>query len=208
MSNSRYTQFMYTKHAMPTMLDCNFTVGATGAVGTVKGPGISGVTRLDTGIYKIRFQENFNKYYGMIASFQGPAGTPVAAGSLNPTDVYTIVTLGTTTTAQWVTAGLPLGITPAVGATFLCAATSGGTGTAAIVGSPLITNIMVNGNPNTTIAPYIAGNPSVQGGYVVVQCNGPTAAGDTAQIPTDPANGAKIFLTFYLSNSSVNSSLE
>ncbi len=59
MANRYFTQFFYTPHKMPVLLDCNIVIGATGAVGTVKGPGISSVTRLAVGTYQIKLQDKF-----------------------------------------------------------------------------------------------------------------------------------------------------
>lgn len=200
MANSTFRQFFYTKHMAPVLIDCNFAIGASGAVGTVAGPGVQSVTRLAAGFYKVRFQDNYNRFYGFEGMVKSDNGVGVAAGSLSPGSVYTILTLGTTTTAQWVTAGVPVGITPAIGVTFLCAATSGGTGTAALATASGVYSLEVVGEPNTTMAPAGVGN---MGGYVVVRCVGPTATADTAQISVDPADGSKLWLQFLLSNSSV-----
>lgn len=201
MSNRRYTQFFYSAHAMPVLMDCNIAIGASGAVGTLKGPGISSVTRLAAGIYKVRFADNYNKLFGFWGHLRAPVtGADVAAGSLTPGVVYQITALGTTTTANWVTAGVPAGITPAVGVSFLCAATSAGTGTAKALGVSGITNIEILGDSNLQLSPIGVG---LIGGYCIVKCLGPTAADDTALVATDPASGSVLFLNFYLSNSSV-----
>lgn len=202
MANRRFTQFMYSLHTMPVILDCNFLVGSTGAVtaGTVKGPGIYALTRLAVGTYKVQFQDNYNKFFGMTSWFGSPVtGSNVAATALVPGTIYTITALGTTTTANWVTAGVPVGVTPAVGVAFLAAATSSGNGTAKAVGASGDYGIEVVGLPNTTLTV----NPSVPGaGYVVVQTLGPTDATHPAQIPIDPASGTTVGMSFYLSNSS------
>lgn len=199
MANARFTQFFYTKHTMPILLDCNFEVGGTGAVGTLKGPGITGVTRLAAGVYKISLQDNYYKFFGISSFIASPlSGSNVAATALTPGVVYEITALGTTTTANWVTAGVPANITPAVGVAFLAAATSSGNGTAKILGVSGIAAIEVVGDPNVTIA--AAGG---SGGYVVVKCLGATAAGDTTLVATDPASGSNLQVSLYLSNSSV-----
>lgn len=47
MANSRFTQFFYTKHMMPVMLDCNFIVDSANGNGlgirSLKGPGVQNV---------------------------------------------------------------------------------------------------------------------------------------------------------------------
>ena len=105
------------------------------------------------------------------------------------------VSLGTATLAQWQAVGLPVGIIPAIGTTFI--ATSSGTiGGSAAIEVPLSTgsgidHIEVCGDPNTTIR-----NTSPTGyGYVVFACykNG---------VLTAPAAGTVISLATYLSNGS------
>lgn len=199
MANRRFTQFFYTPHMVPVLIDCNIAIGATGAVGTLAGTGISAVTRLAAGIYKIAFQDNYNRLYGMEAALQAPvSGSNVAVTAISPGTVYQITVLGTTTTAQWVTAGVPVGVTPAVGVSFLAAATSAGTGQVKILGASGIASVELVGDSNTQLSPI---NPI--GGYVVVKCLGATDASTTTLIATDPANGSKLYLQFYLSNSSV-----
>lgn len=202
MANRRFTQFNYSMHMMPVHLDCNIAIGATGAVGTVVGPGIYAVTRLAAGIYKIQFQDNYYKLFGMDSVIQSPVtGSNVAVTAITPGSVYQITVIGTTTTAQWVTAGLPVGTTPAVGQVFLAAATSAGTGQAKLLGVSGISAVELIGDSNTQLGPL--GLPQYQGGYAVIKCLGATDASTTTLIATDPANGSKLYLDFYLSNSSV-----
>lgn len=192
---------IFAPHTMPVLIDCNFTVGAAGAVGTLKGPMVSAVTRLAAGVYKVKFQDNYYKYFGGFAQMIAPvSGANVLATALTPGVVYQITALGTTTDAQWVTAGVPVGITPAVGVSFLCAAASLGTGTAKILGASGIQCVEVIGTSANQLNPIGNGN---MGGYVIVKCLGATAAGDTTLIATDPADGSTVQLAMYLSNSSV-----
>lgn len=203
MANRTFTRSFYTTHAMPVLIDCNFVVGASGAVGTTKGPGVSAVTRLAAGVYKIKLQDNYNKFYALYSSVIAPvSGAAVAAGSLTPGVLYVIDTLGTTTTAQWVTAGVPVGITPAVGVSFVALAISGGTGTAKAVGTSGIIKVETVGLPDTQLGP-IGPATGVIGGYIIVKCLAATAADNTAMIATDPAEGSTVSLAIYLSNSSV-----
>ncbi len=201
MANRRMTQFFYTNHAMPVLIDCNFAVGATGAVSDLKGTGVTSVTRLAAGIYKVKLADNYFKFYGAKASFKAPtSGSGVALASITPGLVYQITSLGTSTAAQWITAGLPRGITAAVGQTFLAAATSGGTGEGQLLTTSGIVNVEVLGDTNTQLGPIGVGN---QGGYVVLKCLGATATADTALVAADPASGSRMFIELYLSNSSV-----
>lgn len=200
-ANRRFTQFAYSLNKMPVHVDCNFQVGATGAVGTLVGGGVRSVTRLAAGIYKIQLQDNYFHFFGMDARLQAPVtGSNVAVTALTPGLVYQITVLGTTTTAQWVTAGVPVGVTPAVGVAFLAAATSAGTGQAKLLGVSGISTVEIVGVTNTQLGPVGA---SVQGGYVIIKCLGATDASTTTLIATDPADGSAVYLDLYLSNSSV-----
>lgn len=201
MANARFTQFYYTKHTMPILLDCNFAVGSTGAVGTLKGPGITSVTRLSVGRYKILLQDNYYKFFGFSSFVASPvSGSNVAVTAIAPGTVYVITVVGTTTTAQWITAGVPVGITPAVGVAFLAAATSAGTGQVKIVGVSGVSAVEIIGDSSVTLNPIGQGSP---GGYVVIQCLGATDASTTTMIPADPASGSNLQISLYLSNSSV-----
>ncbi len=197
--NRRTIQFMATFHGKPVLVDCDIPIGSTGAVGTVAGMGIASVTRLAVGTYKVKFQDTFNKYLGTFAEIWSPnSGSNVAVTAINPTTVYTITVVGTTTTAGWITAGVPVGVTPAVGVTFLCAATTTGTGQCQIPSVSGLAHIEVVGNPNVMVNP--AGGAGI--GYVVVQTLGATDASTTTLIPKDPASGSTLSLAFYFSDSS------
>ena len=193
MANRYFTQFFYTPHKMPVLLDCNVVIGSTGAVGTTKGPGISAVTRLGTGLYQIKLQDNYNRYYMGGWGFVAPVtGSAVNDGSFVTGTQYIITTVGTT---DWVAAGLPAGLTAQVGQTFKAAGAGGaGTGAAKAVGSSGIFAVEVIGDTNLMLNPIGAAN---QGGIVTVKCLNASGAA------TDPAAGSVMGLTFYLSNSSV-----
>lgn len=206
MANRRDTQFFYTPHNKSTLLDCSFNVLATNASGitllnasgriasvfmhTSTTPA-AGNPNPGTGVILVNFMDNYNRYLGGFANISAAPGTPT--GSLTANAAYVIVTLGTTTTAQWHTAGVPAGITPAVGVSFVAAATAavGGTGTAtltATAGSG-IDHIELIGDPNKTIISSSAG-----GGYVLLQCF-------LGGVKTAPANNSVIRLGFYMNNS-------
>lgn len=193
MANRNFTRSMYSLHAMPVLLDCNVVIGATGAVGTVKGPGIASVTHLGTGLYQIKLQDNYNRYFMGSWGFVAPVtGGSVTDGSFVTGTQYVITSLGTT---NWTAAGLPAGLTAAVGSTFnaLNAGGSGG-GTAKAVGSSGIFAVEIIGDTNNMIAPIGVG---YQGGYVTIKCL------NASGVATDPTSGSVMGLTFYLSNSSV-----
>ena len=119
--------------------------------------------------------------------------TSVTAG--NP---YTIVSVGTATAAQFQAIGLPAGMTPVVGSTFIATASTtvpgGGAVEAPLSTGSGITNIEIVGDPNATISAN--GTPGF-GSTVILQCmkNG---------VLTQPANGTVIGLTLTLNESSVS----
>ena len=193
MANRYFTQFFYTPHKMPVMLDMNVAIGATGAVGTLKGPGIYGVTRLGTGIYQIKLQDNYNKFFKLDWNLEAPVtGSAVNDGSFSVGTVYQITTVGTT---DWTAAGLPAGLTAAVGMVFKAATIGGaGTGAAKALGTSGIFAVEVVGNPQLMLAP--TGSANI-GGIITIKCLNASGAA------TDPADGSVLFLDLYLSNSSV-----
>ena len=275
MSNARYTQFFYTPHRKPVLLDCNFTVDQTNGNGagirSLKGQGISNVfmnttasmtgtvattanaiTSINpasggtssltigmpvqgTGIpagttitaitsssavaisatptgnhasetitYQaagnpnpaaghiiVQFDDCFNRYFGGFSGFVAPVeGTAISSG-LTLNAIYVIVLVGTTTLAQWQTAGLPIGITPAVGVAFVAAATSfSGTGKVEASLNSHIGSIELIGDPNQTIissanAAIILGQSSPA--YIICHTLGPKAVAFTAT--TDGSTG-------------------
>jgi hypothetical protein len=163
------------------------------------------------GIIVVQFQDNFNRYFFGTSGFVSPvSGSPVNISSgLTKYAPYTIVSLGTSTTANWQAVGLPIGITPAVGVSFVASTATAGTGSG-IVEAPGVSGIFsieVVGDPNQTLTSSAATVLGVSSGaYVVFQCLAPTVSGsayDTPIIPTAPANGSVIGLSFFLSNSTI-----
>lgn len=219
MANRRFTQFMYTPHIMPVLLDCQFVVDNSVAAGinTLKGPGIKAVYMNSSttssapenpaaGYIMVQFQDNYNKFMG----FDWAAIPPVTGSSISISGStvmtvgvpYRILTVGTSTTANWAAAGLPAGVTPAVGATFLAKITGGGTGTGTVKAVTIgaVQNIESVGNPNFTLAPTGNGN---QGGWAMFQTLYSTNSSTTTEIPSAPTAGTLIYMKFYLSNSSI-----
>lgn len=209
MANTRFTQFMYSKHGKPVMLDVKVPIGATGAVGTlVGGAGIASVARNAAGIYQVNLIDSYAKFLGLKVDIQSPnSGSSIlvaSAGTVSGT-TYVITIVGTTTTAGWQTLGLPVGVTPAVGVAFKSTATTTATGTGAVqvqaaVGST-IGSCEVIGNPTTTInvTGIGAANP-----YFIFQTLAATNSSTTTLVATDPASGSSLDLLIYLSDASNN----
>lgn len=203
---------LYSMHTMPVLIDCNFVVDSTNGNGfgvrSLKGPCVyrvymhtsatpaAGNPNPGTGVIVVQLADNYNRSLSGFDSIVSPvSGTPLTSTTAGT--AYVIVSLGTTTLAQWQAAGLPAGYTPAVGTAFIAAATGaiGGTGAVEIgatAGSG-ITSIETLGDPNATISASPSGP---YGAQFVLQCfaNGTKTA---------PADGTVISLAFYLSNSSV-----
>lgn len=212
MANRRFTQFFYTLHNRPTLLDCSFVVDSTNGNGlgirSLKGAGINAVymhtsatpaagsPNPASGVIYVKLSDNYNRYLGGFSGAVSPLTGSNLTSGLTVGVPYVITSLGSTTAAQWVTAGLPLGTEAAVGAAFIAAATSiAGGGAVKAVGVSGIDHIEVVGDSNLTInskAGIIAGQTS--GSYLVLQCllNGTLTA---------PTNGSVIGLSFYLNNS-------
>lgn len=206
---------IYSMHKEPVLLDCNFVVDSSNGNGlgirSLKGPAIKAVFMHTSatpdalnpnpaaGTIVVQLADNYNRSFSgfnaIVSPVSGSALTSVAAGL-----AYIIVSLGTATPAQFQAAGVPVGITPAIGVAFIAKISGSIGGSAAVevtaaAGSG-IASIETVGNPNLSIAPNPLSSPNT-GAQLILQCrdfNGALAA---------PANGSVISLAFYLSNSSI-----
>jgi hypothetical protein len=130
----------------------------------------------------------------------GPVAGPPADG-LIPTGFTFAQTVYSTNLQDWQGVGLPKGVVPAVGASFIATAagySTGGGSTGLVKASSVsgITKMEVIGDPNVSLGPIpMGGSPNV-GGWILVQMLGPTAAGNTALIPTAPTNESVVGMSF------------
>lgn len=216
-ANSR----IYTGHVMPVLIDCNFVVDSTNGNGlgirSLKGPYVQAVymhtsstpatgnPNPASGTIVVQLQDNYSRSYtGFNAIVSPVSGSDVKIDNSAMTAgvAYIITTLGDASLAKWQAIGVPIGITPAVGVSFI-AASNGGAGntstsrvqTTAATGSG-IASIETVGDPNLSIAPA----PSAGQGYgasFILQCH------DYAGALAAPADGSVISLVFELSNSSI-----
>lgn len=225
MANQYLKQFFYTPHTMPVLLDCNFVVDSTNGNGlgirSLKGqdilnvfmhttatPGVGAKGQLNpnpaAGNILVQLNDGYPRYFGGFSGFVSTVGVSSTATVASAAQVIT--SLGTATAAQWVAVGLPLGVTPAVGATFIATSTAtiGGGATVAPTKSTGsgCDHIEVLGDPNLTINPTNVAAAMVGPGLqsapasLVLQCMNANAV-------TAPADGTVIGLALYLSNSSV-----
>lgn len=64
---------LYAMHVAAVVVDCTVAIGSTGAVSSVKGPIVSTVTRVSTGIYRLNLQNSFTGTFACVASMQSPS---------------------------------------------------------------------------------------------------------------------------------------
>lgn len=114
---------------------------------------------------------------------------------------YTISILGDASAAKWLAMGVPAGVTPAVGVSFI-AASDGGSGNvltsrvqaSASAGSGIAT-MEVAGDPQLSVAPSPSADQDY-GAQIILQCR------DYAGAAAAPANGSVIAIKLLLSNAS------
>lgn len=135
----------------------------------------------------IQMKQNFNYYLGAFAEVQPPASgsdVKIDNSALVVGQPYIITTLGNATTAKWQAIGVPVGVTPAVGVSFI-ALTDGSTGNTLTsrVQVPSVSGtsvVEVIGNPNVSISNSIA---SYSGQFLMLQFLSPSGSG-TISAPT------------------------
>lgn len=201
----------YTPHVTPVLLDCQFQVSLTDTAGlgiikgSLLGQGIQNVFMHTTatpgkgpngflnpnpaaGYVLVQLADNFSRFYGFSHSFHHSlSGSSLAVdasdAALTVGGAYVIVTLGTTTLADWRALGVPAGVTPAIGVFFVALATGAGTGSGTVnapatSGSKIVAVEPV-GNPNSELGPVpVGGSPNV-GAWLLLQCLAATTAAPT-----------------------------
>lgn len=155
------------------------------------------------GCILVKLQDSYNGYFGGFSGMVSPLGSNTATVAAHTS--YVITALGTTTSAQWLAAGVPASALlvgpnglpglPTIGTAFIAIVS------ATIAGSPSVApantagsgidHIEVVGDPNQTVASQTAG-----GGYLLLQCfkNG---------VVTQPTDGTVLSLALYLSSTRI-----
>lgn len=219
MSNRRDNQFLWNPHNKATLLDCSFIVDSANGNGfgirslknsgrianvfmhtsVTPGVGLSGITNPNpiAGYIQVQLQDNYNRYLTGFSGFASPvSGTPLTSTTAN--HVYVITSLGSTTAAQWLAAGVPAYVVPAVGVSFVAAQTGsiGGTGAVEVIATAGsgIDHIEVVGDPNL----MNSSGALVIGAGVGMSFNLACFSGGAL---TAPADGTVIGLAFYMNNS-------
>lgn len=224
MANRRYTsQFLYQFEAMPVLLSCNFIVDSANGNGlgirSLKGEGVhavymhtsstplAGNPNPASGLIMVQFSDPYARSLMGGRSIGSPLDTSVTSTTNHAAQVIT--SLGTATLAQWQAVGLPLGVVPALGVSFIAtaSATIGGSATVAPVKSSNIVNIEFVGDASLDSAQNMIKTPSTgsllqaigqtTGGYQILRCV------DSSGALATPTDGTVIALSFLLSNSSV-----
>lgn len=159
------------------------------------------------GTIVVQFQDGYSKYYlssFFITSPNSGSDVKIDNTAMTAGVAYTITTLGNATAAKWAAIGVPAGVTPAAGVSFI-AASNGGTGntltsrvqTSATNGSGVANMEKVGAvNSTTSLNPDPTYNQGF-GGQMIYQCY------DYAGAKVAPAAGSVIHMSFYLSDSSV-----
>lgn len=196
-------QALYSNIAKPCEVNLNFTVTPTNGLGitSLKSNGYVNNVFMHTsttptsnngtlnpnpasGYALIQMKQNFNYYIGNVQGFVSTTTGSIKVdngATLTVGNPYIITTLGDATAAQWTLVGVPAGITPAVGVSFIAIATGGGSGNTSTsrVSTPLgsgISSLEVIGNPNVMTTSNIASN---SGQLVLVQFLAPSFTGES-----------------------------
>ena len=208
---------IFAMHTSPVLIDCNFVVNDAAAPGitSLKGPTVSAVYMHNTavaassinpvaGTIVIQLNDPYNRLLSTFTSITAPASgssTKIDNSNLTAGTAYTITILGNSTEAAWHTLGVPAGITPALGVSFIAASVGAGANTstsrvqaAAATGST-VQSIELVGDPNQTLAPSQLAQTT--GAQMIFQCR------DAAGALVAPAAGSIISIAMLMNNSSV-----
>lgn len=201
---------MYQMQAYPCLVTVSFVVDNTLPNGTnfVKGGGVNNVymntvgvpsatnPNPEPGIIMIELQDSYERLLGGFLQAASPLN---GINSLNTVagQLCVIVSLGTASAAQWAAAGVPAGVTPAVGLAFvpIQSAPIGGGAVVQGMGVSGVASVEACGNGNLSVNRL---NSSVNGGALVYM-----QALDSAGAKVAPANNTVVVGSIYLSNSSV-----
>lgn len=160
------------------------------------------------GLALIQLKQNFNVYLGGFTGFVSPiSGTPInVTTGVTAGLAYVIVSVGTTSLAQWQKLGVPAGLTPAVGLSFVAPLTTTATGSGVIevpaASGAGISVVDVIGDPNQSI-----NNAAIDpngGAYLLVRFLAPTNSSTTTMIATAPAASSVVGLSMFFDGSSVS----
>lgn len=212
----------YSTHNMPVQIDCNFIVDHTNGNGlgirSLKGPGIlnvfmntnqtpglgnGGITNPNpaVGTILVQFLDNYNRIISSSYALVAPVGaSQIITSGLTAGTAYVITVLGDALLADWQAIGVPKGLTPAVGLSFIASSTGAGASATARVAPSAATGTVIAqmegvGDANLSLSPIPGQQP--QAGQLIVQTR------NYSNAIAAPADGSVISLNFLMSNSSV-----
>lgn len=191
---------LYTNVAKPSEVNLQFTVTPTNGLGvtSVKSNGYVNNVFMHTsttpaanngytnpnpavGYAWIQLQNNFNKFLSVCSGFvSANSGSSVKIDNSAMTigQPYVITTLGNATLAKWLAIGVPVGVTPAVGVSFIALSTGGAgntlTSRVQVPSVSGITSLEVIGTTNVMTNSSV---PSNSGQGLMVQFLAPSLAG-------------------------------
>lgn len=212
---------IYSMHTMPVLIDAHFTVAASDSGGlgitTLRGPLVQAVymhtsatpatgnPNPASGSIVIQLQDNYSRLFTFKTSIVSPSSgsdVKIDNSAMTAGVAYTITTLGDATAAKWHAIGVPAGVVPAVGVSFI-AASNGGAGNA-LASRVQATAAAGSGVASIEMVPAasadVSPDPTVNQGFgaqFILQCR------DYAGAIVAPADGSVIRVMLYLSNSSV-----
>lgn len=104
------------------------------------------------------------------------------------------LTVSDTNDQDWHAVGVPHGVTPQVGVSFVAKATGAGGSTGLVIAAGVsgILSFEVIGNPNLSLAPHVSGPSANVGGWILVQMLSDSDA------PAAPAVGSTCGMCFYV----------
>jgi len=213
MANRYFTQFFNSLHKAPVHIDLQFTFLSTAGSGisNLKGGGVASVIALSSspaagnnmvaGMLQVTLQDNYFGHYNSIWGIEeSSTGANVNATALVVGTPYVITTMGTTTQAGWVTAGLSPNVVAQPGVGFVAKAVTTGSGIVKGLAASGIYTVEEVGSPNLMVkgAGPLPGGVLSNGGVILLAMRNASAA------LTNPPDGAVMRLSLILSNSSLN----
>jgi len=152
----------------------------------------------------VQLMDNFNRSFSGFNSIVSPvSGTPIVPTGSNLTigAPYILASVGALTAADAILLGIPQGLKPAAGLSFIAQATGVASGGSSVVEAAAsagsgVASIETLGDPNLSIAPNALLNQGF-GAQFILQCRGYGGA------IAAPADGSVISLALYLSDSSI-----
>lgn len=180
--NNVFYQFLNSLTPELVLLNFQFSVGTTGAVSATIGSGITSVTRLGVGVYRILLDSKYNRLMSVMANVIPPVtGSAIADGSLTATTLYRITTVGTT---DFTASGALRNV---VGEAFVATGIGGaGSGTATEIAPEQCQSIQLASTVQDSVQDF------------TIVCV------DDAGAIAEVASGAKVFGTILLRNSTLS----